>query len=373
MPQSSTSAAPPRRLADILRSSLDTIPKTPQRAFKGVHSRRDRAKGTTPQEAKALNQVIAGLYKDLERFGSPLQSTSNPITDPFGQNFANAPRRERSVAQLRSLLRRADDGMSEAEAAEMWAEIDELKEDMSSVVSESDLIQWAERRVFSPQVTSTTSSGEDGPSYSRAYPYILAHLISTTRDTFRNPSLALAFFQHAQTLSLESYISGCLTPAYNELLKTRWKSFNDLEGVSQGVKEMETNGVAWDGATQKLIGSICENLSASGIMNGGESLWKEYVMARWRVLEGKVQMGAGREEGWDRLAEAKRMARGFDRDTRMAQARFGGTEGRPQGHMPRYQPPRFQRSHRRREESDDSRWSRGWDEHMDEEPQRAFA
>ena len=257
--------------------------------------------------------------------------------------------------------------MSEAEEAE----VDELKEELSSISTEGELLAWAERRVFAAR----KYADSEEPRYSRAYPHILAHLIQTTRQLFQNSNLALAFFQHAQNLSLESYICGCLTPAYNELLQTRWEVYRDLEGVNQGVKEMEVNGVTWDRQTRKLVGGICEELSASNFLtrgNQGQSFWRDHVAARWRQLEDRVQHDVEMEEGvYERIQEAKRMQNWGQR--------IGGMS----------QPSSFASARqRRREEFEDESMERGglggmsredellddvdeWDM-IEEEPKRAF-
>ena len=339
---------------------------------KGVHIRRDRSQGQTPEEAKIFNNVLAGLFEGLARSDGPLRPGSNPITDPFGGQIpgpggvgVGAP----AFGRGRGILRQPG-RLSEAEEAEVRAEVDELKEELSSISTESELVAWAERRVFATRKYPDSKE----PRYSRAYPHILAHLIQSTRQSFQNPNLALAFFQHAQTLSLESYICGCLTPAYNELLQTRWEVYHDLEGINQGVKEMEVNGVTWDRQTRKLVGGICEELSASSFLSKGnqeESFWRDHVAARWRQLEDRVQYDVEMEEGvYERLQEAKRMQHWGQREWGMSQ------------------PSSFARSrHRHREEFEDETLERGgfggmsrdeelledvdeWD--MVEEPKRAF-
>ena len=71
----------------------------------------------------------------------------------------------------------------------------------------------------------------------------------TFRDKYANPHLALALFAHARRLSVLSFVCGCTTPAYNELLETRWACFRDLKGVCDALEEMKTNGVETNGGT----------------------------------------------------------------------------------------------------------------------------
>jgi hypothetical protein len=75
----------------------------------------------------------------------------------------------------------------------------------------------------------------------------------TFRDHYSDPNLALFIFHHTQKLSIISYVFGCSTEVYNELIKTRWDCFRDLQGVYNAIDEMKVNGVPLDSATQKLI------------------------------------------------------------------------------------------------------------------------
>lgn len=163
-------------------------------------------------------------------------------------------------------------------------ELDTLKEEMSVIATDAELVDWARRRVFTP-----VTSDELGVTFSRAYPRILAHLLKVVRTNFNNPHLALALFHYAQTHSLESYLTGCLSSAYNELLRVRWESFRDLEGVEQGIREMEVNGVKWDLGTQKLVGKVVEEVGQELLENRGVQRYGHEVYDRLSRLETRVQ------------------------------------------------------------------------------------
>jgi hypothetical protein len=73
------------------------------------------------------------------------------------------------------------------------------------------------------------------------------------RDKYGDPHLALSMFDHARHLSIPSYVFGCTTPAYNELIETRWRCFRDLKGVHDALEEMTINGIDIDNRTRILI------------------------------------------------------------------------------------------------------------------------
>nr|VWO97127.1 Avr-Pita1 protein (Effector protein AVR-Pita1) [Ganoderma boninense] len=103
---------------------------------------------------------------------------------------------------------------------------------------------------------------------SSAYPHLLAALMRTFRDKYRDPHLALAMFDHARNLSIASFVFGCTTPAYNELIETRWWCFRDLRGVVEALDEMRVNGIAVDGRTRQLTETVRREV-------GERTMWQE--------------------------------------------------------------------------------------------------
>jgi len=87
---------------------------------------------------------------------------------------------------------------------------------------------------------------------STVYPHLLASLISLFRDKFRDPHTALSIFSAARHISVPSYVFGCTTAVYNELLVTLWTAFRDLEGIVEALNEMRANGVIPDEQTRRV-------------------------------------------------------------------------------------------------------------------------
>lgn len=146
--------------------------------------------------------------------------------------------------------------------------LDQKKEQMMLCNSDQELLEWARREVFdeSKRYEETARKAIDEASSSApgaakelprlqspVYPQVIAHLMRTFRDHYRDPNLALFIFHHAQKLSVVSYVFGCSTEAYNELIQTRWVCFRDIQGVYDAIDEMVVNGVPLDSTTQKLI------------------------------------------------------------------------------------------------------------------------
>ncbi|WVR06347.1 hypothetical protein IAU60_003378 [Kwoniella sp. DSM 27419] len=285
-PKSSTSSsASPTPQPQSIASRLSFSPYDTPSPRRGVHARKSRSAGQTPSEAEAFNQILNGIFADLTPGHSPsasrLRGSSSPSTgikDPYaaarGGGFGLGRSSAGGQANARGLRRyfepAEDDSVEEYEM---------LAEEMEIIQNDVELLDWAKNRVFKPlpkddpaaasltsntgPISSIRSKSQLPPmlTFAPTYPKILAHLLRTVRVNYNNPHLVLALFKHAQTSSLESYLSGCLTGAYNEMLTTRWESFKDLEGVENGVREMEMVGVNWDMTTARLVTKVVEQVS----------------------------------------------------------------------------------------------------------------
>ena len=175
------------------------------------------------------------------------------------------------------------------------AELDKLKEQLALCSSDYAMLEWAEREVFGASIRAEEaareafSAGKPPPRHLQppVYPHLLAALISAAREKYDDPHLALALFEHARNLSPLSYIFGCTTPAYNELLETRWSSFRDLRGVHAALEEMRANGVSPDSRTRALVDDVRREI-------GARTLWLE-----------ESEMGSG--EVWAILRDIERL------------------------------------------------------------------
>lgn len=162
-----------------------------------------------------------------------------------------------------------------------------------------------------------------------------------TRTNYGNPHLTLAFFQYAQTHSVESYLFGCLASAYNQLIITRWKCFRDLEGIEAALREMEVNGVGWDRFTQQEVGNVVEEVG-NDILANGIGRWSMDVYGLLAKLERRVQNDIRDEE--------------FKQEYRVDQRR------KARGEILRKENPDWMAENRSRQRSDWLDDRRGWDD-----------
>ena len=167
-------------------------------------------------------------------------------------------------------------------------ELDRLKEQLALCSSDYAMLEWAEQEVFGPSIRAEEaareafSAGKPQPSHLQppVYPRLLAALMSAACEKYDDPHLALTLFEHVRNLSPLSYIFGCTTPAYNELLETRWGSFRDLRGVHAALKEMRVNGISPDSRTRALVSTPVKECYLA-VSNCYRDLFPHHLLHGW--------------------------------------------------------------------------------------------
>ena len=293
-------AAQPAKWTGPSLRAFATPSSEPTRMMRGVHRPRERALGNTPAESASFHAAIRKIFDDLSRSsGSSSTAMSAPTSDPYASQFALGlgARPGRGLLGMRHALGGAGYGHGQggrgnaAMDAETLVRFDELKDELGLLATDVEVLDWAKECVFRKEV------GKDGvEEYPAVYPHILALTIRTLRTNFGNPHLALALFNHAQTLSLESYMSGCLTAAYNEVIIIRWDYFRDLEGVEQAIREMDVIGVGWDKTTRRTVQSVCEEVGRSLRRSAPIDELAKATEVRWKALEKRLQADMRREQ-----------------------------------------------------------------------------
>ncbi|PCH43831.1 hypothetical protein WOLCODRAFT_144713 [Wolfiporia cocos MD-104 SS10] len=177
-------------------------------------------------------------------------------------------------------------------------QLDEKKEQMELCESDAQLLEWAMREVFdeSRRYEENARRVLEDPKAAQEpvqlqppwYPQLLSLLMSTFRDKYNDPHLALSIFDHARHMSIPSFVFGCTTLAYNELIETRWRCFRDLRGVCDALEEMRVNGVYMNNRTYELAETIRHEV-------GRRNFWQE-----------ESTLGGG--QVWEMIAKIERLA-----------------------------------------------------------------
>ncbi|KAF7984270.1 hypothetical protein HWV62_16120 [Athelia sp. TMB] len=239
----------------------DMPPPLPTRS-----SPRSRRQTMTAREVSAFDEMFTMIFSAV----SGHKSIDSPTEPPQNVGIGRAPNGVGASDQVSDFFTKMRGKSKKLHwTTQSDEELDRKKEEMELCETDQQLLVWAMREVFGESqryheaalqaMKQVEEGGElkDIPDLQPAiYPRLVALLIRQFRDKYRDPHLALSMFDHARHLSVASYVFGCTTPAYNELIETRWRCFRDLKGVHDALEEMVVNGVDLDNRTRKLIEDV---------------------------------------------------------------------------------------------------------------------
>jgi len=218
----------------------------------------------TAQEITAFNEIFNLIFDSMSEKAAASGQSSSVNTGDTG------------MEDLFGTLRRHSKRMKWT--AQSDEDLDRKKDEMDRCSSDRELLEWAMREVFGEsqlyeqefnKARAELNEGAVLPILQSAtYPHLIALLMKTFRDKYRDPHLALSMFDYARHLSIASYVFGCSTSAYNELIATRWTCFRDLKGVHDALEEMYVNGVDMDNKTRELAEKVRQEV-------GDRNLWME--------------------------------------------------------------------------------------------------
>ncbi|GAA5975326.1 hypothetical protein JCM5350_006433 [Sporobolomyces pararoseus] len=270
-------------------SSTTTTTTTTPRISSSSNSQRPRQKQfLTDSEAQAFADLLGQILPNSSKTttlssSSKAKSTTGSgggVFDLFGESQSNEGTKEQGggIDQIQtalqkkmekkfsssssSILENRRKGIIQSQVAAQERilspteelELDRLKEEMFLKKDESQLYFWSLQNIFGITSTSSTASLFVDPTTSfsatttkipnpRLYPSLLLNLFLLLRDTFSSPNSALQIFNLACS-NPHSYILGCTSKLYLEVLKTRWTlSQGDVEGVLEGFEGMRSGGV----------------------------------------------------------------------------------------------------------------------------------
>ncbi|KAG6920069.1 hypothetical protein DXG01_010137 [Tephrocybe rancida] len=245
---------------------------------------------------------------------------SDAFNDMFSMIFDAAATQENNTLTHDSVVGAGKDGIDDLIgklrkypkrlkwSTEMDDVLDRQKEVINLFTSDQELLEWATDAVFGESekyeaaarkaISEAAASGTRGELpmlQPPTYPHLVALIMQAFREKFNDPHLALSIFNHARNLSTASYVFGCSSQAYHELIVTRWRCFQDLKGVHDALKEMQVNGVKVSGPTRRLVEKLRREI-------GDRHLWAE---------ESEI----GSDEVWNILAQIEKITLGRERGT----------------------------------------------------------
>ncbi|KAG6812535.1 hypothetical protein H0H92_002304 [Tricholoma furcatifolium] len=278
---SSTQSNPPRP-DSIFSGKPNWLNDTPQRTS------RPPRQAMTARESNAFNEMFSMIFD---------AAAAHEKSHPAGSAFVGVGKDgiDDLIGKLRKYPKRLK------WSTEVYDILDRQKEVINLFSTDQELLAWATDAVFGESqryeeaarkaITDAAASGtkvELPMLQPPTYPHLVALIMEAFRDKFKDPHLAISMFEHARNLSIASYVFGCSSQAYHELIATRWKCFEDLKGVHDALQEMRVNGVKVSAPTQRLVEKLRREV-------GKKHLWVD-----------ESEIGSG--EVWNLLAQIEDIA-----------------------------------------------------------------
>ncbi|KAI0344050.1 hypothetical protein BDW22DRAFT_1355335 [Trametopsis cervina] len=268
---------------DLSTASKDLIAGNGQERM----SKRTQAQQMTAREIDTFGEMFDMLFQGGEDGNGISASSSLDLLAP-----GVGRKRPQEMSDLARHLRNRSRNVRWTSEADQ--ELDRKKEEMDLCNTDQQLLEWAMREVFTEsqryeeQARAMAPGAQPSPQLQPlSYPHLIAMLMRTFRDKYADPHLALAVFDYSRHLSTASYVFGCTTHAYNELIETRWRCFRDLRGVCEALEEMRVNGIEMDTKTRGLAELVRREV-------GERNLWEE-----------ETSIGGG--EVWEMIARIEHL------------------------------------------------------------------
>lgn len=273
-------AAPGSSPWDDVLSDIKEMPPPLHRSNAAAGARRNRRQTMTARELHVFDDMFDMIFDSVSDPGAP-KASGSATTNDVGIGKGGI---DDIFSKLRRHSKKAQRTQDTDEA------FDRKKESINLCETDAELLAWAMKDVFEESqkfeeaakqaVAETSGQSSELPMLQPpAYADVVALLMRTFREKYQDPNLALAIFNYVRHLSIASYVFGCSTKTYNELIEIRWSCFQDLQGVHDALEEMAINCVDVDSQTRRLVETIRreigeQNLWVNGNEVGSGETWK---------------------------------------------------------------------------------------------------
>ncbi|KAJ8655239.1 hypothetical protein O0I10_009107 [Lichtheimia ornata] len=231
------------KLLDALWSESDskaTVPQQQQPSSSGSSS----SSSSSSKRIKRIHSSIEKQLLDMVLRQSKPHKAKSPLPRSSLASFYKGEKQSQSLPATPTLSVKSDVTLSDRD------EENKAIESILACRSSDSLVHFMKRQLEKCNTTDENGYPRPLPRY---YDRLIERAVNHASMTLKEPYLAVAIFEQVKASSIESYVSGCTTQVYNELLSVRWKAWRDIHGMMTLVEEMMSNGIGYDGNTRRII------------------------------------------------------------------------------------------------------------------------
>ncbi|CAG8486238.1 1864_t:CDS:2 [Funneliformis caledonium] len=171
----------------------------------------------------------------------------------------------------------------------------EIKNELLKCEAKIRFQEIISKNIFGVDHENSIKSKRVVDDFNRPFPFryemLLNQSILLCNIKFKDPHLALSIFEQTKRRGLLSYVLGCSTRVYNQILLIRWEFWKDIKGIERLLDEMKYNGVSFNDETFKIISDI--SLEVASYTNSEK--WDLFdieayknVLKLFKINEGKL-------------------------------------------------------------------------------------
>ncbi|RIA85419.1 hypothetical protein C1645_830814 [Glomus cerebriforme] len=141
------------------------------------------------------------------------------------------------------------------------AAVEEIKDELLKCETKKQLQEFISKNIFGIEIDNKKSVELKRvvDDFNRPFPFKYAMLLKQSIlicKKIKEPYLALSIFEQTKRRGLLSYLLGCTTEIYNQIILIRWEFWKDLKGIESLLNEMIDNKISFDKETSDIIDSI---------------------------------------------------------------------------------------------------------------------
>ncbi|KTW29085.1 uncharacterized protein T551_02359 [Pneumocystis jirovecii RU7] len=157
-----------------------------------------------------------------------------------------------------------DINQNDVKDSEWYSYYKKTEEIMSNIEIDMELHEFIEKSIFEPfkkqLLESKINKGVQEHPVFQSYSLLLRKAMEIFRLEFRDYVSVITIFERIKSYGPESFVMGCSSDVYNEVLTARWEGWYDLFEIENLLKEMKMNCIIRTKKTLEILEKIIQDL-----------------------------------------------------------------------------------------------------------------
>ncbi|KAG4304772.1 hypothetical protein PORY_001825 [Pneumocystis oryctolagi] len=184
----------------------------------------------------------------------------------FNRIFSNGATRLKFTNLSQNFDSFKDVNKNNIEDTELYSYYKKIEKNMLNIEEDIKLHEFIEKSIFIPfkKHLSESKVNEKIPTslFFKSYPLLLQKAMEIFRLEFQDYVSVVTIFERIKDHGPESFVLGCSSDVYNEVLIARWEGWYDMFEIENLLKEMKMNCVIRTKKTLKILEKILQDIQS---------------------------------------------------------------------------------------------------------------